>query len=61
MKKTRVNWINDNNDIYFSEVIYECDLPRINENIIYLRMSFIISHIERNFDKQEINITLKQL
>lgn len=61
MKKTKVNWINDNDDLYFSETIYECELPRIGEHIIYMKMYLVITHIERNFDEQKINITLKQL
>ncbi len=60
MKKTRVNWINDNDEIYFSEVIFECELPRIGESVIYMKGYFIITHIERNFDEKLINITIQQ-
>lgn len=60
MKKTKVMWKNQNNEILFNEVIFECELPRINEHVIYLGFYCTITDIERNFDKNEIEIILRQ-
>jgi len=61
MKQTKTRWITENDDILFEETIFECELPRKEEQVIWHRGFFEITSILRNFDENRIDVTLKQL
>ncbi len=61
MKLTLCQWINLNDEVIFQEILFECDLPRRKDNIIYCKKFYIVTSILRNFDENKIQITIEQI
>jgi len=61
MKKTLTEWIDEDNNVIFKETILECELPRKGEFVIWMKMHFEITSIERNFDQKKNVVMLKRL
>jgi hypothetical protein len=61
MKQTVCEWINLNEDVIFKEKLYECELPRKGDKVIYCRKYYTVTSILRNFDEKKIEITIEQI
>lgn len=61
MTKIKVNYIDPDNNLFFSELLEQIEIPRTNEYIIWMGIYLHITRIERNFDKKEINVFVEKL
>ena len=60
LKQTICEYINLNDEIIFRETIYECELPRRRDNIIYCKKFYTVTSVLRNFDEKKAQVTIEQ-
>jgi len=61
LKQTVCEWINLNDEVIFKETIYECELPKRKDQVIYCKKFYTVTSILRNFDEKKIQITIEQI